>query len=834
MLGSDTRRNRLLKSALALSLGGLLVAAIALALTISQYRDTNRDRNDFATVGTLSEAMVEMFRFQQALTSLRLGEGATLEVDVRNAYRSVKRAFDRLAQGPARAIFDDGFGPIGTVEELADAIGRLAPVLEHLDDPAAIAAAGQRFDALTPSIFSIVGTTNRRAATLNAQYADNLKLLQRSFVGVVVCIMVLAGYMIALLWRQNTLLGGAHVALSRLAGNLAETTTQLEEAHAALEGANAELTDQNRLLQHRESDARIQSARFAAALENMREGLTLFDSDGRLVVCNRRFAAMYGFKDPDPVPGTDVKVMIEHYVANGICDAEAGLHLSEFTLNGEAETVYLKLADGRFFEVHRQPLPEGGWVSTHEDITERRRTQAQLEFLARHDGLTGLPNRSSLTNFMANGLETIRSTGGCLGVISFDLDRFKQVNDLHGHAAGDELLREVARRALRVCGPRGLAARFGGDEFAIAVCPVEDESALRAMATRLIAELSEPYRVSGTMVEIGTSVGIAIAPDHGLDPQTLIRRADTALYEAKAAGRRLYSVFDFGMDQRLLERRALEADLKKALAQDKLELRYQPIVDIETQRIVAAEALLRWNHPDFGWVSPETFVPIAEESGLIVPLGEWVLRAACREAATWPTEISLSVNLSAAQLKSQGLVPTIVRALASTGLAARRLELEMTETVLFEENVALDVMNTLRTLGVRFSLDDFGTGYSSLSYLRRFRFDQIKIDKSFLRDGSDRPDGEAILHAIGGLGRTLGIETVAEGIETPAELAVVRAAGCVYGQGYLFGKPMPPQDLAARLLDQGTSELSTGPDGEIDAHGDLVMRPVREAIARAG
>jgi EAL domain-containing protein (putative c-di-GMP-specific phosphodiesterase class I) len=270
------------------------------------------------------------------------------------------------------------------------------------------------------------------------------------------------------------------------------------------------------------------------------------------------------------------------------------------------------------------------------------------------------------------------------------------------------------------------------------------------------------------------------------------------------------------------------------LAEDKLELRYQPIVDIETQRIVAAEALLRWNHPDFGWVSPETFVPIAEESGLIVPLGEWVLRAACREAATWPTEISLSVNLSAAQLKSQGLVPTIVRALASTGLAARRLELEMTETVLFEENVALDVMNTLRTLGVRFSLDDFGTGYSSLSYLRRFRFDQIKIDKSFLRDGSDRPDGEAILHAIGGLGRTLGIETVAEGIETPAELAVVRAAGCVYGQGYLFGKPMPPQDLAARLFDQGTSELSTGPDGEIDAHGDLVMRPVREAIARAG
>ncbi|UTD28620.1 bifunctional diguanylate cyclase/phosphodiesterase [Bradyrhizobium sp. WD16] len=432
------------------------------------------------------------------------------------------------------------------------------------------------------------------------------------------------------------------------------------------------------------------------------------------------------------------------------------------------------------------------------DVTERRKAEAQISYLAHHDALTGLPNRVTLQQRLQHTVEQCNRADRKAAVLGIDLDMFKNINDTFGHPTGDRLLVEVAGRLKAALSGGDIAARLGGDEFAVILDPVNAPAEIAERVAHLIEALSSPYHIDGRELVVGASIGIAIAPTDGDSADLLLRNADMALYRAKADGGGVHHFFELEMDRQAQARRSLEADLREALAEGGFDLHYQPLVNVAERRIVSFEALLRWQHPVRGMVPPAEFVPIAEDIGLIVPIGEWVLRSACAEAARWPDDIKVAVNLSPVQFKSRNLVSAVMAALAHSGLAPDRLELEITESVLLAETDAnLQTLHQLRRLGVRISMDDFGTGYSSLSYLRSFPFDKIKIDRSFIRDLPERADCVAIVRAISGLARSLGISTTAEGVETQGQLEHLRAEGCTEVQGFLFSAAQPAAALSA-------------------------------------
>jgi len=397
----------------------------------------------------------------------------------------------------------------------------------------------------------------------------------------------------------------------------------------------------------------------------------------------------------------------------------------------------------------------------------------------------------------------VREGGEGLAVLYLDLDGFKSVNDTLGHPVGDALLRLVAQRLRECTGGNETAARLGGDEFAILHVTSEPAKDAAALARRIIEVIGAPYHVDDHLVVIGTSLGIALAPTDGVDADQLMKNADMALYHAKSSGRGTFHFFQAEMDTRAHARRSLELALREALVRNEFELLYQPMINLADNTVSGCEALLRWHHPERGIVAPTEFIPLAEEIGLINPLGEWVIRQACAAAAKWPADIGVAVNLSPAQFKSRRLLQVIVNALAGSGLPANRLELEITESILLHETDAtLATLHQLRGLGVRVSLDDFGTGYSSLSYLRRFPFDKIKIDRSFIKELFDHPNCMAIVRAITSLGRSLGMVTTAEGVETPEQLELVRGEGCAEAQGSLLSRPRSEQEIAQLLVDR--------------------------------
>ncbi|WP_315831776.1 putative bifunctional diguanylate cyclase/phosphodiesterase [Bradyrhizobium prioriisuperbiae] len=440
------------------------------------------------------------------------------------------------------------------------------------------------------------------------------------------------------------------------------------------------------------------------------------------------------------------------------------------------------------------------------DVTERRKAEAKISYMAHHDALTDLPNRVTFQQRLQQTVEQCGRTERRAAVLCIDLDMFKAINDSFGHPVGDRLLQQVAQRLGADLGPSDLAARLGGDEFAVILDPISGPTEVGDRAARLIASLSAPYDVDGRELTIGASVGIAIAPLDGDTSEVLLRNADMALYRAKAGGGGAHHFFEMEMDRQAQLRRALEADLRQALNNGELELHYQPLVNLAADRITSFEALLRWHHPVRGMVSPAEFIPVAEDIGLIVPIGEWVLRTACVDAATWPSDIKVAVNLSPVQFKSRNLVPAVMAALAHSQLSAERLELEITESVLLAETDAnLQTLHQMRGLGVRISMDDFGTGYSSLSYLRSFPFDKIKIDRSFIRDLPDRADCIAIVRAISGLAQSLSIATTAEGVETREQLERLRAEGCTEVQGFLFSPARPAESVAGLLARFGSN-----------------------------
>ncbi len=680
---------------------------------------------------------------------------------------------------------------------------------------------------------------------------------------------------------------------------------------------------------------REQNRQRDAALENMSQGLSMFDRDGRLMICNNQYLQIYGLSSREIRPGLLLDEVLRIRQSKGAFAYDVDSYVAELRARlaaGASVTLTTTTPDGRTVVVVNCPLADGGWVATHEDVTrrsraeweldrtkrflhtvienlpvailvkdpvdlrytlvnraaeqllgvgrhdilgraaedfweadqaraiarrdhdilrridseplvakspvrtpdgvdrivntrrllvrdknrepqhlisviedvtERERAEARIVFMANHDPLTGLANRTLFGRTLEAALAELKP-GERLAVMFVDLDRFKEINDTQGHFVGDKVLRAAADR-LRACvglGQGNSVARLGGDEFAVILRHVESDTDISSLADRIQVAIGEPFEVDGGRANVGVSIGIAIAPQDAGEAADLLKRADIALYRAKAEGRNTFRFFEAKMDERLQARRLLESDLCAALAADALELHYQPILRVRDDAIVGLEALLRWRDPVRGMISPAEFIPIAEETGLIVPLGEWVIRRACADAARWPQDIKIAINLSPAQFGSKSLAPTFVSALAASGIAPERIELEITEQIVMRDDPEhLATLQGLRSLGMRIVMDDFGTGYSSLSYLHRFTFDKIKIDRSFVSGIADGNDVSlAIIETVASLAETIKVPTVAEGIETEAQLELVRGLGCTEYQGFLFSPPRPAHEIEAMIF----------------------------------
>jgi diguanylate cyclase (GGDEF)-like protein len=551
---------------------------------------------------------------------------------------------------------------------------------------------------------------------------------------------------------------------------------------------------------------------FDAVLSNIIQGVCLFDAEKRLLVWNGRYIEIYGLSPNAIQVGCSLEEIIDYRFAAGstpemsISDylASANQLIAEEQYSSVVET----LRNGRIVAVCYQPVAGGGWVATHEDITERQLAEQSIVFMARHDALTKLPNRVMFREAMERAIAIV-GRGTEFAVICLDLDNFKQVNDTLGHPIGDGLLVAVSDR-LRTClRDIDTLARLGGDEFAIIQLGVRQPTDAESLANRITEAFRQPFDVDGHRVMAGASIGVTVAPGDSVSYETLMRDADIALYLAKSEGRGTVRFFEPEMDARIHIRRMLELDLQSAIARNEFELYYQPIICLIANKVIGFEALLRWHHPIRGLISPLDFIPVAEETGMIVALGEWALRTACFAAAKWPADLSIAVNLSPIQFRQGNIVATIQASLSASGLQPDRLQLEITESVFLRDTVGtLAALNQLRTMGIGVALDDFGTGYSSLSYLHSFPFNKIKIDQSFVRDLMTNKESMSIVRAVIGLGKSLGMKTLAEGVETLEQLNGLRDKGCTEVQGYFFSRPKPAGDVP--LMIAGLQKIGEG------------------------
>jgi diguanylate cyclase (GGDEF)-like protein len=632
-----------------------------------------------------------------------------------------------------------------------------------------------------------------------AAYASML-VLNWHFSELATGLMLFALGLIVLLLRHNRMLRGAHREMRQLAANLKSTADKLESANLAVRETNSALQLQNATLLMRDAELRTQSERFQAALNNMSQGLCMVDAQQNLIVCNEQFRALFNLAAGETTPGTALASLASQADASeqrSALRAALSVHLTAAG-NATSENYFHDLPDERTLSIVHRPMQDGSWVATYEDVSERRRAEARIAHMAHHDALTGLPNRLLFRERMEQAFARLRRYDEPFAILCLDLDCFKNINDTLGHPVGDALLRAVGTRLRSCMRETDTVARLGGDEFAILLADADRSDAVAAAAQRILDIIAEP--LNGQLAKVCASIGIAVAHCDAEGPDQLLKNADTALYRAKAEGRAAYRFFAPQMHADLQSRRTIENDLRKAIVNGEFELVYQPLFDLMSGQIMGYEALLRWRHAERGIVMPRDFIGVAEDIGLILPIGEWVLMEACRQAARWIAPTNVAVNLSPLQFRHGNLVQTVARALTSSGLPASRLELEITESVVMgDDDPAFAVLHELRSLGVSIALDDFGTGYSSLSYLRRFPFDKIKIDQSFIQDMTDRAECSAIARSIVMLGENLGMTTTAEGVETAEQLEQVRSLGCAHAQGFWLGRPQSLAQLETML-----------------------------------
>jgi diguanylate cyclase (GGDEF)-like protein/PAS domain S-box-containing protein len=534
------------------------------------------------------------------------------------------------------------------------------------------------------------------------------------------------------------------------------------------------------------------------ALSNMSQGIALFDSTETLILANEQYSKLTGIQPGAARPGMKLQEILQIGLgaeAENRCkwirERRASGQTSEFlTIKGETD---------RTVAVSEQLLPDGGWVATFEDVTERKNAEQTLERIAHYDALTGIPNRALFREFLKKAIGQSKRGNKC-ALFSIDINRFRSVKNVYGHRVGDELLKAVARRLQNSTRDGDMVARVGGDEFVLLQTGIAGAKDAEAMAIRVLEVLRLPFQIETHEILIDSSIGIALAPQDGVEADELNRKADLALYRAKKANRAGYNFFEQKLEVHLETQRTVEQDLRQALRRDELELFYQGLIDVKSESIVGYEALLRWRHPLRGMVSPAEFIPTAEESGLIVEIGNWALHTALRQAASWPDYVKIAVNLSPAQLRNESFIQFVKDALSCAGVKPNRLEFEITESTLMDgDDGIMSTLGQLQTLGVRIALDDFGTGFSSLSYLRNFQFDRLKIDRSFVQDLASNEPSRVLTRAIAGLGASFGMAVTGEGVESRAQFDYLRAMGCSEVQGFYFSRPKPVSDMKEEL-----------------------------------
>ena len=752
-----------------------------------------------------------------AVSYMRASQNGLLKLKAAFAETNVAERHGASSPGEAMALLDKSIPDIRADLRVAQeramsssgaaAVAELADELRRLDDggPVSVGALLDRLDELEAEFDTAVeiyagdGYRYRRSVGELLEQSKHQMLLGVGF-SIAIATMIAFGLSRSIVPAIRRVVNIARAIAAGHLDNAIDIGGSVETAQMACALASMQRSIKDNLVQirtlmeqqatHHEGEIAQQHVRFEAALNNMTQGLSMFDAADRLVVFNRRFAEMFG------VP-------------------EVGAHPDDMTADDDlrpllgrtADTVLTReLQDGRVIAASRQPIEGGGWVATYEDVTDRRKHEERIAHMARHDALTGLPNRLLFRERLAAALAGPGRTS--VAVMSLDLDGFKNVNDVFGHAAGDALLAAVARR-LRTELPKGdLMARLGADEFCVIARGWSVADDVAALGARLVEMIRAPFVLESHSVMVEASVGIATAADIGDLPggtdeaEALLKYSVLALHRAKmdGRGRGTFRFFEAEMDRKLQARRSLEDDFRTALERNELELFYQPLINTESAGVTGFEALIRWRHPVRGLVSPGLFVPLAEEMGLIKPIGAWVLQRACADAARWPSRVKVAVNLSPTQFVNNDLVGDVAGALRLSGLPPERLELEITESLLLQDDATvLATLKSLHRLGARIAMDDFGTGFSSLSYLQRFPFDKLKIDQSFVRDISSNADSVTIVRAVIGLGRSLGMAVIAEGVETGEQLAILEAEGCFDVQGYLFSPPAPCDEVEALL-----------------------------------
>ncbi len=736
----------------------LVVASASTSYLIMQRQNALKQVSRYNVTWLASQAPVEVMRLEAAVAESAIAGYGVDHDQVQLRLDIVRNRIGLLDRGEAGDFIRGRADLIATATRLRSMIDTAQPLIDDLGRGDTVSRLLKLISPLGPQLVKLAAAANAHGGDLVAHDQAQLARYHTIF---------------------TVIIGGLTVCGFGLIGVV---------------------TWQNRTLLERDRTLNTQNTRFDAALNNMSQALCMVDQEQKIIVCNVRFIELFGLSEDLVRPGT----LIEDVFRDAIAGARYEREVIEAICEEQRELIaarrpgsfFQEDISGRAIAVAHQPMTESGWVATYEDISERRGAEARIHFMAHHDMLTGLPNRLFFKERLGQVQKGMRREDNAAAVLCLDLDNFKNVNDTLGHPAGDQLLEEVAQRLRECVRDADVVARLGGDEFAIlqsSPCQPEDAEAL---ARRLIDAVSAPYEIDGACVVVGASVGIAIATGSGNNTDHLLKNADLALYKAKTDGRKTYRVFEAEMTVRLQAQRAMELDLREVVGRRELMVFYQPLFDLATNQVSGFEALLRWRHPVHGMVSPIVFIPIAEEIGLIDTIGEWVLKQACHDAATWPENVKVAVNLSPVQFRTGNLVQTVTAALGASGLPARRLELEITESALLKDSdKVLATLHELRDLGVEIALDDFGTGYSSLSYLRSFPFDKIKIDQSFIREMGRRPDCLAIVHSVAQLAQKLGMATTAEGVETLKQLDQVREAGCTQVQGYYFDRPRPASEI---------------------------------------